>query len=142
MVLAMAFRATRDIWERRAAPLTFTILPRGHKHIMKTKTIIVSVVTLYLSIMGAHMNANSTEKKLPGAQAKAIQIACQEFEKKLKVSWMDYLVSVEESEREFVVNFTARLATAELRGSPSGVPGFQIKIRRSDYSVESSQFNR
>ncbi len=72
------------------------------------------------------------------AQAKAIQMACQEFEKKLKVSWKDYLVSVDESEQEFVVNFTAKSATAELRGSPSGVPGFEIKIRKSDYSVESS----
>jgi len=109
---------------------------------MKTKVMVVSVSVFYLSIIGAHMNANSAEKNFSGAQAKAIQMACQEFEKKLKVSWKDYLVSVDESEQEFVVNFTAKSATAELRGSPSGVPGFEIKIRKSDYSVESSQFNR
>jgi len=79
---------------------------------------------------------------LTGAQEKAIQIACQEFEKILKVSWKDYLVTIDEFESEFVVNFTAKSATAELRGSPSGVPGFEIKIRKGDYSVESSQFNR
>lgn len=109
---------------------------------MKTSVIVVSVVAFYLSIIGAHMNASSAENKLSGAQAKAIQVACQEFEKKLKVAWKDYTVSIDESEREFVVNFTAKSVTAELRGSPSGVPGFEIKIKKSDYVVESSQFNR
>lgn len=109
---------------------------------MNVRAAVATSVALYLSTLGVHMNAYSAEKKLTGAQAKAIQIACQEFEKKLKVSWKDYLVTVDESESEFVVNFTAKSATAELRGSPSGVPGFEIKIRKSDYSVESSQFNR
>lgn len=109
---------------------------------MKTSAIVVSVFAFYLSTIGAYMNTSSAESRLSGAQAKAIQVACQEFEKKLKVSWKDYTVSIDESEREFVVSFAAKSATAELRGSPSGVPGFDIKIRKSDYAVESFQFNR
>ena len=109
---------------------------------MKMRTIAVSVVAFYLSTIGVHMKAYSAENKLSGAQAKAIQVACQEFEKKLKVVWKDYLVTLDESEMEFAISFTAKSATTELRGSPSGVPGFEIKIRKSDYSVESSQFSR
>lgn len=99
-------------------------------------------IAFYLSTIGAQMNVHGAEQKLFGMQAKAIQVACQEFERKLNVPWKDYLVSIDESEAEFVIIFSAKSATAEFRGSPAGVPGFEVRIRKSDYRVESSQFSR
>jgi hypothetical protein len=109
---------------------------------MKVRAVVAASAALYLGTLGVHMSTYSADIKLTGAQAKAIQIACQEFEKKLKVSWKDYLVTIDETGLEFVVNFAARSASPELRGSPSGIPGFEIKIRMNDYAVESSQFSR
>lgn len=79
---------------------------------------------------------------LSGSEAKAISIACQEFEKKLNVAWKNYLVFVDETPQEFVVSFRSKSATKELRGSPNGVPGFEIRLNKEGYEVVSFQFSR
>ena len=87
------------------------------------------------------MSAFSVEN-LSGPKAKAVQIACQEFEKKLNVVWENYVVLIEEAETEFLVIFKAKLKNQELRGSPVGIPGFEIRLKKESYEVASFQFSR
>lgn len=81
-------------------------------------------------------------EKLSGCEAKAIQIACREFEKKLNVVWTNYLVSIEETQIEFLVRFNAKSTIQGLRGSPAGIPGFEVRLNKENYEVVSFQFSR
>ena len=88
------------------------------------------------------MDVSSAEKNITGDEAKAISVASQDFEKKLNVAWPNYTVVVNQTAHEFVVVFKAKSATPGYRGSPTGVPGFEVKVKKHDYSVVSSQFSR
>lgn len=103
----------------------------------------VFVLMTILTSNGVYMNANSNEiKEINGIVAKYVQVACQEFEKKLNVNWEKYVVKVIEEDTYFVVNFRSIGVTPELRGSPKGVPGFEIKISKKNYEIIESQFIR
>ena len=98
---------------------------------------------LILVIGGVHMNAYSDENKVvSGVVAKSIEIACREFEKKLNVKWENYVVTISDTENYHVIIFSSKGAPAGFRGSPDGVPGFEIKIKKSDYEIVESQFIR
>jgi hypothetical protein len=102
-----------------------------------------SVLMLILTINGIPMKAYSDENsEISGTMAKSVQIACQEFEKKLDVNWENYLVNVYEADTYFIVSFRSKNVSAELRGSPKGIPGFEIKIRKATHEVMESQFIR
>ncbi|VAW86928.1 hypothetical protein MNBD_GAMMA16-788 [hydrothermal vent metagenome] len=89
------------------------------------------------------MNAYSNENKVvSGVVAKSIEIACREFEKKLNVQWESYVVTISETENYHVIVFSSKDVPVELRGSPDGMPGFEIKIKKSNYEISESQFIR
>ena len=99
------------------------------------------VKLLILTISGVHMNAYSNENNvLSGAMAKSIEIACNEFEKKLNVKWENYTVTISEADTYHLVNFSAKVVSLGLRGAPVGVPGFEIKIKKNNYEIIESQF--
>jgi len=98
---------------------------------------------LILTISGVHMNAYSNDKnELSGVTAKFIEIACSEFEKKLNVKWENYIVTIGETDTYRIINFSSRVSEPGLRGSPNGVPGFEIKIKKGTYEIIESQFIR
>lgn len=100
-----------------------------------------SALILILTINGVPMNAYSDENnEISGTMAKSVQVACQEFEKKLNVKWENYLVNVHEADTYFIVSFRSKNASVEHRGSPKGIPGFEIKIGKATYEVMESQF--
>ena len=101
------------------------------------------VQLLILTIGGIHMNVYSNESNvLSGVMAKSIEIACNEFEKKLNVKWENYIVTISEVDVYHIVNFSPKVVSPGLRGSPDGVPGFEIKIKKSNYEIIESQFVR
>lgn len=88
------------------------------------------------------MDVSGAEKNLTGDEAKAVSVASQEFEKKLNVVWPNYAVVVSQAGDEFLVLFKTKLGRPGYRGAPNGVPGFEVRLRKDDYSVVSSQFSR
>lgn len=89
------------------------------------------------------MNAFSNENNvLSGVMAKSIEIACNEFEKKLNVKWEKYIVTISEVDVYYIVTFSPKVVSPGLRGSPDGVPGFEIKIKKSNYEIIEPQFVR
>ncbi len=98
---------------------------------------------LILTISGVHMNAYSNENNvLSGVMAKSIEIACNELEKKLNVKWENYIVTISEADTYHIINFSSKVVSPGFRGSPDGVPGFEIKIKKSNYEIIESQFVR
>lgn len=89
--------------------------------------------------MNAYGNGNN---EISGIAAKSIEIACNEFEKKLNVKWDNYIVKISETDTYRVINFSSKVASPGLRGSPDGVPGFEVKIKKSNYEIIESQFIR
>ena len=88
------------------------------------------------------MDVTSAERIITGDEAKAVSVASQDFEKKLNVVWSNYTVVVNQTAREFVVVFKAKSATPGYRGSPTGIPGFEVRVKKNDYSIASSQSSR
>ena len=89
------------------------------------------------------MNAYSYENKvLSGITAKSIDVACNMFEKKLNVNWENYITTVIETDMFVIVTFSAKDKPKGFRGSPPGIPGFEIKIQKSNYEIIESHFVR
>jgi len=98
---------------------------------------------LILIIGGVHMNVYSSENnKFSGNIAKAIEVACAEFEEKLNVKWENYTVIINENNAYYVVNFNSKITSPGLRGASNDVPEFEIKIRKMTYEIIESQFAR
>jgi hypothetical protein len=92
---------------------------------------------------GLCMNAHSDEEVIvTGAKAKYINIAVSEFEKKLDVKWENYKVSVTNSGDFILVSFSSKNSTRGLRGATDRVPGFEVKLNKTDFLVLESYFVR
>jgi len=89
------------------------------------------------------MNVFSNESNVfSGVMAKSIEIACNEFEKKLNVKWENYIVTIGEVDVCHIINFSPKAVSPGFRGASDGVPGFEIKIKKSNYEIIESQFVR
>jgi hypothetical protein len=77
-----------------------------------------------------------------GISAKYITIASAMFEQRLDVNWENYSVKITDDVDNVIVIFSSKDIADGLRGSAEGVPGFEVRINKEDFTIVDSQFVR
>jgi hypothetical protein len=99
------------------------------------------LILLLFCSEGICMN-NDITIKISGEHAKAIQIACYEFHKKLDINWKDYEVSVHDKINHIIVVFKYKTLKQGFRGAEKNIPGFEVELKHDTFEIINSHFIR